>query len=299
VARDERLKISEQAASSKRRTDLGFKEDAVVRGKLLSLADSNLLKNKWKFGGTDETRKGVLFEAGGKTFTIGDFVIWLGKKKTSSTQSPKDYMNQLYNQFVNEKIDIAEEEKIVKENPDFSYLLSEYREGILLFEIMEKEIWNKASDDTVGQKKFYTEHLDKYKAGPRVEARIFSATDKAILDDTKKKIAQADTLTSADLKKFKSVQHFRNYERGESKVIDKINWVPGVQETELDGVYYLVEVVRLVEAGTKKFGDARAQVISGYQDTLEKNWVESLRKKYPVKVNTKNKNAIVQELIKK
>jgi len=299
VARDERLKISEQAATTKRRVDLGFKENASSKTKLLALADSSLLKGRWKFTGTDDVRKSTLFEVGGRNFMVGDFVGWIEKKKTFSALSPKDYMNQLYNQFVDLKIDVAEEEKIVKENPDFSHLLSEYREGILLFEIMEREIWNKASDDTLGQRKFYNEHLDKYKAGPRVEARVFSTTDKAFLDDIKKKITKADTLTPADMKKFKSVQHFRNYEKGESKVIDKINWVPGMQEVEFDGTYYLVEVARLVEAGTKKFSEVRAQVISGYQDALEKSWVESLRKKYPVKVNGKGKAAVVNELTKK
>jgi peptidyl-prolyl cis-trans isomerase SurA len=164
---------------------------------------------------------------------------------------------------------------------------------------METEIWNKASDDSVGQRKFYNEHLEKYKAGARVEARIFATTDKSFLEDMKKKIAKADTLTPADMKKFKSVQHFRNYEKGESKVIDKINWVPGMQEAEIDGTYYLVEVARLVEPGTKRFAEARAQVISGYQETLEKNWVQSLRKKYPVKMNGKAKNIVIQELTKK
>lgn len=299
VGRDERLKISEQAASAKRKTDLGFKENAVTKSQVLSMADSSLLKGRWKFKGLGDAKNNSLFQLGGKNFTTSDFTAWVEKKKTSSKLSPADYMSQLYNQFVDENIDVAEEEKIIRENPDFSHLLSEYREGILLFEIMEKEIWNRASDDTVGQKKFYNEHLEKYKAGPRVEARIFATPDKSFLEDIKKKIARADTLSAADMKKFKSVQHFRNYEKGESKVIDKINWVPGMQETEVDGMYYLVEVARLVEAGTKKFTEARAQVISGYQDALEKNWVESLKKKYPVKMNAKNKSAVVQELTKK
>jgi peptidyl-prolyl cis-trans isomerase SurA len=169
----------------------------------------------------------------------------------------------------------------------------------LLIEIRERDVWNKASDDSVGQKKYYNEHLDRYKAGPRIEARVFSTSDKSFIEEVKKKITQKDTLSATEMKKFKSVQHFRNYERGESKVIDKINWIPGIQEAELDGTYYLIEVARLVEAGTKKFAEARAQVISGYQESLEKNWVESLKKKYSVKINGKNKSTIIQELIKK
>ena len=299
VARDERLKISEQAAAAKRKEDLGFKENTVNKNKVVSLADSSLLKGQWKFKGTDELKKSTLVSVGSKNFVIGDFTNWVEKKQSHSNLSPSNYMNQLFNSFSDEKIEVAEEEKITKENPDFHHLMTEYREGILLFEIMEKEIWNRASEDSIGQKKFYNENLDKYKAGPRVEARIFSTTDKSFLDEIKKRIAKGDTLTTVELKKFKSVQHFRNYEKGESKVIDKINWVPGLQETELDGTYYLVEVSRLVEAGTKKFMETRAQVISGYQDSLEKSWVTSLKKKYPIKMNNKGKNAVMEELLKK
>jgi peptidyl-prolyl cis-trans isomerase SurA len=299
VARDERLKFSEHAAEIKRRSELGFSENAANKAKVIALADSSLLKGQWKFKGNEELKNGLLFSAGSKKLTVGDFATWVVKKHSSSKLAPSNFMNQLYNSFSEEKINEAEEEKIIKENPDFQYLMTEYREGILLFEIMEKEIWNKASEDTVGQKKFYSENLDKYKAGPRVEARIFSTTDKSFLDEIEKKIANRDTLTPADMKKFKSVQNFRNYEKGDSKVIGKINWVPGLQETEIDGVYYLVEVARLVDAGTKKFNEAKAQVISGYQDSLEKNWVASLKKKYPVKVNGKSKSAIMQELVKK
>jgi peptidyl-prolyl cis-trans isomerase SurA len=299
VARDERLKISEQAAALKRKNDLGFTENASNKNKMYLLADSSLLKGKWKFKGNDELKNGLLFSVGNKKITVGDFTSLVEKKQASSKLSPSNYMSQLYNSFADEKINEAEEEKIVKENPDFQHLMTEYREGILLFEIMEREIWNKASDDSLGQKKFYNENLEKYKAGPRVEARIFSTPDKSFIDEIKKKIARGDTLTAVDLKKFKSVQNFRNYEKGESKVINKVNWVPGLQETDIDGIFYLVEVSRLVDAGTKKFNEARAQIISGYQDSLEKNWVASLKKKYPVKVNNKAKSAVMQELIKK
>jgi peptidyl-prolyl cis-trans isomerase SurA len=299
VGRDERLKISEQAAATKRKMDLGFSENLATKTKMMALADSNLLNGQWKFKGTDELKKSALFSLGDKNFTVSDFASWIESKHGNSKLSPANYLNQLYNSFTDEKINIAEEEKIIKENPDFQYLMTEYREGILLFEIMEKEIWNKASDDSVGQKKFYNENLGKYKAGARVEARIFVTTDKSFLEEIKNKISKRDTLSAADMKKFKSVQHFRNYEKGESKVVDKINWVPGLQETEMDGSYYLVEVSRLVEPGTKKFSEARAQIISGYQDSLEKTWVSSLKRKYPVKINSKGKNAVMQELIKK
>ncbi len=298
VARDERMKISEQAFATKRRKELGFIENAVNKSRVITMADSSLLSGNWKFKGDSEANKLILFSLGGKNIMTGDFVAWIDLQKGKSKLVPAAFMSQLYDSFVEEKINEAEEQKIIKENPDFQHLLTEYREGILLFEIMEKEVWGKASEDSAGQKKFYKEHLDKFSAGSRIEARFFATTDKSFLDELRKKIDRGDSLTAADLKKFKSVQNYRSYEKGESKVIDKINWVPGLQEVEADGIYYLVEVARLVAPGTKTFEEARAQAISGYQDSLEKNWVTALKNKYPVKVNNKGKKIVLDELVK-
>jgi len=299
VARDERLKISEQAAAAKRKIDLGFKENSEVKTKVLALADSNLLKGTWKYKGNDELKKSLLFSVGNKNFTSNDFFVFIEKKKIAAKISPADFINRLYNSFVDEKINGAEEDKIIKEHPDFQYLMTEYREGILLFDIMEKEIWNKASEDTVGQKKFYNENLDKYKAGQRVEARVFATPDKNFLEEIKNKITKGDTLKAADLKKFASVQNFRKYEKGESKVIDKISWVVGLQETEIDGTFYLVEVSHLVQPGIKSFDEVKSQIISSYQDSIDKKWVDSLKKKYPIKINKKAKADVINALIKK
>jgi peptidyl-prolyl cis-trans isomerase SurA len=298
VARDERMKISEQALAVKRKRDLGFIENNETKTKVIAAADSNLLKGNWKFAGNPELKKSELFSLSGKSIRSGDFISWVESQHTSSKLMPNTYMNQLYDNWVEGKINEAEEEKIVKENPDFKYLLAEYREGILLFEVMEKEVWNKASEDSVGQRKFYQEHVSKYEAGNRVEARIFSTTDKSFLEEVKKKIANGDTLKDADMKKFKLAQSFRNYEKGESKAIDKINWVPGLQETEIDGTYYLIEVKRLVAPGPKSLEEAKAKVISDYQDSLEKSWLASLKNKFPVALNNKGKKLVIEELIK-
>jgi peptidyl-prolyl cis-trans isomerase SurA len=299
VARDERLQISQQTMAAKRRKDFGFTEVEENKKGIFAFADSSLTKGKWKYAGGTELLAKKLFTVLGKETTVADFVKHVKANQTTSGMVPAAYMDQLYNYFVDETISTAEEEKLKAEKPEFKNLLTEYREGILFFEIMEKEIWNKASEDTLGQRKYYESHLDKYKAGDRVEARIFSTPDKNIVEEFKKKVASGDTLKEADIKKFKSVQPFRNYEKGESKIIDKASWAAGMHEVELDKNFYLVEVARLVAPGTKSFEEARAGIISDYQSELEKNWLEALRKKYPVEVNKKGKKIVLSELKRK
>jgi len=298
VGRDERFQISKERAVQKRKAEFGFIENGDTKTAMLAQADSTLTRGKWKYTGKAEFKNAELFSLQSKKFSAGEFISYAESHQSASALAPQPHMAQLYDKFIEEKIGDIEEQKLLTENPAYRMLLNEYKEGILLFEIMEKEVWNKASEDSVGQRKFYNEHLDKYKAGDRIEARIFSTPDKSFLDGIKNKISKGDTLTVADLKKFKSTQNRRAYERGESKIIDRINWVPGIQEAEMDGMYYLVDVSRLLMPGVKSFGEARASVISDYQDSLEKTWLIQLREKYPVSINKKGKKAVIAELKK-
>ena len=299
LSRDERLQISKQALSDKRKREYEFSEVRAVKNKIFALADSTLIKDKWQFQGSEQLKSQAIFTILGKPTLASELVQYIQVNQTSVNMTSPDYMKQLYDGFAEDKILEAEEEKLQREHPEFKSLLTEYHEGILLFDIMEKEVWNKASEDSVGQRKFFEENKTKYQAGDRIEARIFTASDKAIIIGIMTKVNSGDSIGNDDLKKFKSIQPFRLYERKDSKVIDRINWSAGLQEAEVDGQFYLVEVKRLVAPGVKSFEEARSSVISDYQDYLEKAWLIELRKKFPVKMNNKGKKFVLTELTKK
>jgi len=299
LSRDERLQISRQALIDKRKSEYQFTENRSVKGNIFDLADSSITKGKWHFSGPAELKAQTLFSILGNPTLVSEFIQYIQANQTSLSLSPANYMKQLYDGFAEDKMLEAEESKLEREHPEFKSLLTEYREGILLFDIMEMEVWNKASEDTLGQRKFYEENKTKYPAGDRLEARIFTAADKTITDEMLMKVNRGDSLTSADLKRFKSIQPFRLYERKDSKVIDRINWTAGLQQVELDGQFYLVEVKRLVAPGIKSFEESRSSVISDFQDYMEKEWLAELRKKFAVKINNKGKKFVLAELTRK
>lgn len=299
VSKDERVQLSEKILLEKRKKQFGFAENTPGKVQIFSGLDSTITKPNWKFKGTAAARSILLFTLSGKPTRGEEFIRFCENNTPVSGSSLSQMRETLYDRFVAEKLSEVEEDKLARENPDFRNLLNEYREGILLFEVMEKEVWSKASEDTVGQRKFYTDNITRYRAGERLNARVFATADKNFLNTMRQRIANRDSLNDGDLKRFKSVQNFRNYERGESKVIDRLNWVTGVQEVEADGIYYLVEVKSLVPAGTKTLADARASVISDYQDELEKKWVIELKQKFDVKVNKKAMKYVLQELTQK
>ena len=296
IARDERLQFSKAARIGKIKTEFQFKEELDNKNWIMSMADS-IQNVKWKrqliSSGSDQR---ILCSVSGKNYQLIYFLQYVRENQTPISQTPSVNLTQLYDKWVERLLNQAEEDKLILEKPEFKSMLDEYREGILLFTIMETEIWNRASNDSTGQKKYYESNLSKYKAGDRLKARIFSTGDKKILEELKSKIAHGDTLKTQDLRKLKSVSNYRAYEKGESKVIDRISWTVDTHETNFDGVFYLVDVSNLLPPGIKSFEEARAGVISDYQDQLEKDWIADLKKKYAVSINTKGKKVVIQQL---
>jgi peptidyl-prolyl cis-trans isomerase SurA len=299
ISRDERLQIGQQAELSKRMKEYNVVESERNVNWVLNSADTSLQKGRWTALVAKPRADSVLFNAYGKPTKVSSFYSYVARKQKPSALAPATYLKQLYNQFLEAEIARLEDEKLQRENADYRNLLREYREGIMLFSIMEQEVWNKASSDSIGQLHYYDTHLDRYKAGERVYARVFGTPDSTMMNQLKEKIGRKDTLKSTDLRKLKIVTGFRGFERGENKAIDLVSWAVGLHETQSEGMYYLVEVERLIPAGVKAFSEARASVISDYQEEMEKAWTATLRKKYRVKMMKPAVKAVIAQLEKK
>jgi peptidyl-prolyl cis-trans isomerase SurA len=299
ISRDERLQLADTRHREDQKKRYGYSEDSSVKSWFVSAADSSLQKGKWKFNGASSFRSKTMFTLDGRQYLAGEFIVFIERNQSLSALAPAAYMSQLMELFIDECLDEAEDIHLQAEHPEYKNLIAEYEEGILLFTIMEKEIWTKAPEDTAGLKKFYNETKTRYTAGERVRARMFSTKDPKFLDEIEQKVTAGDSLTQEDLKEFKTVQAARNYQRGDNKAIDKVSWSIGLHRVEVDQTHYLVEIESLLPPGTKTLEEARAQVVSDYQDSMEKKWLEQLRAKYTVKVNNKSKKLVIRELTNK
>jgi peptidyl-prolyl cis-trans isomerase SurA len=296
VNRDERTQLSKQALQQKLRKDFSFVEFPDVKKKVLAAGDTSLHSAKWKVPASFDD-KNVLFSLQGKSFTSKEFLAYAQKNQRANSMVPEKYLETLYNSFVDMKITSLLEEKIVKNNPEFQLLLNEYYEGILLFEIMEKEVWNKASEDSLGQVRFFNENKTKYVAGERAKTIIYSSASKDVISRLRDKIASSDTVKLADFVTINKIrQEGGAFEREEKSILSKMNWAEGLQTSETNGMYYLAWIRRILPPGQKTFEEARPAVISDYQNHLEKVWLEALKKKYPVKLNAKGKTYVFEKL---
>jgi peptidyl-prolyl cis-trans isomerase SurA len=301
VARDERSQISKQKLQAKLKNELRFSENATVKEKFLALADTSLQKGTWNRRlVVPSGQTNALFTIQGKPVYPDDFTAYVKEHQQPNKQSPQRYLQQLYDAFVDQRILDAQEEKIAAANPEYKFLLNEYYEGILLFEIMEKEVWNKASDDSVGQHAYYQANKQKYTAGERVKATLYSSSTPGVMEELKPMVANGDEKAIHQFvtaQKIKSEAGF--FKKDDKALLKLVPWSVGVHWAENNGMYYLAWIKELLPAGNMSFEEARPSLISDYQNHLEESWLQALRKKYPVKLSKKGKSYCFSQLQKK
>jgi peptidyl-prolyl cis-trans isomerase SurA len=191
-----------------------------------------------------------------------------------------------------------EEKNLSNKYPEFKSLMREYEEGILLFEATKINVWDRASRDTVGLRQFHNGHRNNYMWDERLEVATVSV-DSASMSKlpTIKKWASKKPLSvvvvKAEKKKIPIHVTRRIYQKDETLPAG-LSWTVG-QKADLAEGYGFYSVERIIPVSPKSLEEARGYIIADYQDQLEKEWVATLKTKYPVDVN----EAALKSLVKK
>src|SRR5690606_25188968 len=172
IANDARLEELRELWTDQLRYDYGFAEQASVRQQLFALADSLIRKGTW-YPVPETLESQTLFSLDAQDFTVGDFQTYARRQTIPTPEPPRSALERMYNQFVDENLMDAVSRAVAAEKPEFRMLDNEYYEGILLFEIMEKEVWNRAAEDTAGQAAFFETNRSRYRAKERAKATIY------------------------------------------------------------------------------------------------------------------------------
>ena len=186
------------------------------------------------------------------------------------------------------------DEHLEAKYPELRNLVQEYHDGILLFEVSLREVWDKAAKDTAGLEQFFAANKKKYTwDAPHFKGWLLQCKDK-----NSAKAAQA-IIKSADPDSVKSyIAHRINqdsvtyvkaqrglWEQGKNAAVDKYGLkIKKAEFTPNEQLPYVVCVGKKLKAPAT-WDDEKGKVTTDYQDFLEKAWIEKLRAKYPVVIN--------------
>lgn len=201
-------------------------------------------------------------------------------------------LNNKFDTFYNKQLVNAEIERLEKEEPDYRNLLHEYYDGSLLYEVSVKKIWDKASKDTEGLKKYFEANRDNYKwSEPHAKGYLVQAVNDSIADEIKKMAAVTgrDSLVNTLRKSFSTKASVEKVlvEKGTNAMIDNLLFDgPAAQPAKKNYTVYFMIDPRVIMA-PEEYTDVRGLVTSDYQNEFQSAWEDELRHKYPVTVNQK------------
>lgn len=232
----------------------------------------------------------TLFRFLDKAYTEKDFNSYVMSNKDNGELTPYDY-KKLHHQFVEEMILEVEESRLEEKYPEYKYILNEYYDGMLLFEITDKNVWSKAVNDSVGLRNFFEEHRQNYMWGKRWQGSLYYCANEKVYNKVEKaiekrnfgrKVTNQDLLNEFNAENEQLKIESDIFEQGTNPVVDYLVWRNGTQKPEYALVLKQGEIIPPVE---KKLSECKGHVISDYQDYLDKEWIKSLREKYNIQVN--------------
>ncbi|MCF6183317.1 MAG: peptidylprolyl isomerase [Bacteroidales bacterium] len=294
---EERKEIVRKFVIKKLKKDYNFKQ-LKSPDIILGLLDSTIYEGKWKMPVTKKPDF-TLFTVNNKNYSDRDFAHFIEKNQKRNKKTDfKTLLNKYYNDFVYKILSQTEISNLKTTKPEFAYLLKEYHDGMLLFDLMKEKIWDKASEDTLGLKKYYNDNYDKlYSKQIKYNISVFkyqTAKDakKALKLLRKSRNKYNDSLLVKKISKGDTLRFTKvdggEYSKGENIYADKIF---SSKNTNTQKIFNFPEDKLIIVINSEKifkgkpFDEMRGVVISDYQNFLEKNWLKELRKKYPVTIN--------------
>ena len=235
----------------------------------------------------------VILSIENSSYPIYNFLEYLlNLKKLDKDLITNNTLIKLYEKFVNQKLIAFEKTQLEKKYPDFKALMKEYRDGILLFEISDQMIWTKAIKDTSGLKEFYISNADTWKWPNRIKAVIYTSESKKTISKAvslkKKKGLNNDSLVKIINKEnvlslsyeSKIIEDFSKYNTSFKELKKGFNELINTNDN-----WMTVYVEEKLPLANKKLEECEGLVVSAYQNYLEKDWIENLKKNHSMTVN--------------
>jgi len=292
VKHDERANRGQHAFLTKSRIAYNYQEyptSIQEFSKLLSkrtLADSTFIAEAAKLNKP-------LFSFAGKNFTQADFAKYLKKNNTTEKSIPSEIIDEKIDAFADSELLSFEDSQLEKKYDDFRFLMQEYHDGILLFEVSNREVWEKASKDTPGLAKYFDEHKSDYTwEKPHYKGRIVFCKDNATLAAAKSIVKKAN-IDSIDkylrTRLNDSIQYVKIekglYVQGDNKAIDDQIFKSKEKYVPTKEYPFFFVTGKLLKNKPEDYSDVRGLVTADYQEFLEREWIKALRAKYPVNVD--------------
>ncbi len=302
VKRDSRGKLGAAKFVKQLRKDLNFDVNERNYDRAVAMIDKNAFKSgEFKLKRSNK-RDYVVATFADQQIMQSQLLNFWKLNMRQGLEKVEEYLRLQFDVMATDLIIGYEDRQLEAKYPEFRNLVREYKEGILLFDLTQEMVWDKAANDSVGVYDQYQKVKNQYMWDDRIAYSSYVCTDKKVAKkiakwSKKAKVAKIATLLKSE-QALSVVVDEGTAQKKDDELLAKV-WqtTPGVYgPTELDGGFVVLEVKEFLPSQPKALKEVKGLVIASYQDVLEQEWVKSLSEKFEVEVNSEVKAQLFQTL---
>jgi len=302
ILQDSRINEAKEKFIRDAKRATGFKlTNRVKESDLFRYADSVLVDLSVNNSATYPISKKVLFSFSKGSKTGADWLNFVRDYKGNPSLYQQENDKGLWEKFQHVSVLQYYKEHLEQYNKQFAYQMKEFRDGNMLFEVMERKVWGKAASDSSGLLGYYSAHQSNYLWPESADVILVTASNEQIAHQTMKELdsgkpwktilEEGNAMVQLDSGRYELNQIFDH----QTKQKPQPGSYSAINHNQ-DGSVSLTKYIRFYPAKQQRsFDEARGLVINDYQNVIEKEWIATLRKKYPVKLNETVFRQVVDE----
>lgn len=293
VKRDERSRAINDYLIEELKTQFPIEENSLLVKKLPSYFSEKILSNSWKVAEIGSYKDAFLVKINNSMeLKLSDFFEYvIGNQLTvRNFKEVPIAIEVLYKNFVETELKNYYTINLEDLNSDFKALITEYQDGLLLFDLMQKEVWQKVKLDTVGYTEYYNSHKTNYYVQEKASVLRFELTNKKEAKKIRKLLLQGKTKLEV-LGAF-NPKYTQSWNIDE-KTLETNELLKNMEGPIKEGVYEfsqgnkitIIQIREVLPARVLSLDEKKDKVISDYQEEYERKWMEALRENKIIKRN--------------
>lgn len=288
---ESRKDLAKKTFYSNYKKQCGYKEYSGNISEYITLVDNSILLGKWAIP-TFAVDK-PLIKIADSIYTYKDFSNYLYANQKDKGISDKGILVRTkLEDFSYKMLEQKAIQQLPSTNKEFALVMQEYHDGMIIYELLNNEIFSKSSSDTVGLQNFYNENKNNYTQDESAIITYYYCKNEKVLKKLIPLIKKQQTeyfsdqfiLNTLNKKEMDNiVRDTMTVFKGTNSFIDSLQWQKGTYHIlENNKVMVFSDIIPVTVLPLDK---CKNQVISDYQDYLEKEWLYYLHKKYSYSIN--------------
>lgn len=293
ISRDDRSRLISNSLTQKLRKKYPFKTEKNTLELVKKAVTDAFYEQKWELPTNLKPYDAKLFSLEKKTISGSDFLKFIKNQEKSgiAVKPTSKLVETLYPKFTDEQLNAYYDENLEKEFPEFAATMEEYRDGLLLFDLMDKEIWQRSKNDTIGLMNFYKNLKEKPMWKTRAQTVLLSSTKEDMVSKALQMLKAGKT--PQEVKEALNTKEAVNimlqegiYEENDTALPKNTKMEVGFSNITKNGEYFFAtQITKVLPVAEKTFEESKGKLVNEYQQYLEQHWVDELKKEFTVNVN--------------